>query len=115
VLVLTSLGLGLYPLLTAVTPVVWPLLLYAALAGFCGAGNDLVNFELLLGTCPKEHQPTYVGFYQTTQNLALFLMPLLGTLLADRIGIGGALLAAAALRFIGSICFFFMRVGRKYA
>jgi hypothetical protein len=112
VLLLTSAGLALYPLATAVTPVVAPLVLYAGLAGFCAAGNDLVNFDLLLSTCPSEHQATYVGFYQTTQNLALFLMPLLGTLLADAAGLSAALIAAGLLRFAGAGLFLLFGVGQ---
>ncbi|MBC8076839.1 MAG: MFS transporter, partial [Chloroflexales bacterium] len=115
VLLLTSIGMGLYPLLTAITPTVAPLVLYAGLAGFCAAGNDLVNFDLLLSTCPSEHQATYVGFYQTTQNLALFLMPLLGTLLANAVGLSAALIVAALLRFAGALLFLLLGVGQPAA
>ena len=112
VLLLTSVGMALYPLATALTPAVAPLVLYAGIAGFCAAGNDLVNFELLLSTCPAEHQATYVGFYQTTQNLALFLMPLLGTLLANAVGLSAALVVAAALRLVGTLLFMMLGVGQ---
>jgi hypothetical protein len=115
VLLLTSAGMALYPLATALTPVVAPLVLYAGIAGFCAAGNDLVNFDLLLSTCPSEHQATYVGFYQTTQNLALFLMPLFGTLLADAIGLSAALIVAALLRFAGALLFLALGVGQAPA
>lgn len=115
VLLLTSVGMALYPLLTALTPAVAPLVLYAGLAGFCSAGNDLVNFDLLLSTCPAERQATYVGFYQTTQNLALFLMPLLGTLLANAVGLSAALIAAAVLRLTGSLLFMLLGVGQAAA
>lgn len=112
VLIVTSLGLGLYPLMTAFTPSIALLILYAAFSGFCAAGNDLVNFDLLLDTCPKEDQATYVGFYQTTQNFAVFLMPLIGTLIADYLGIGVALFVAGGLRILGSLLFYLFKVGR---
>lgn len=111
VLLISSLGMALYPLLTAVTPVVWLLAVYAAMVGFMLAGNDLVTFDLVLSTCPADHQPVYVGFYQTLQNLALFVMPLVGTLLAEATSITLALLVAGALRLLGTLLYAVLGVG----
>lgn len=113
VLIITSLGLGLYPLMTSFTASIPLLVFFAAFAGFCAAGNDLVNFDLLLDTCPKEDQATYVGFYQTTQNFAVFLMPMIGTLIADYFGIGIALFVAGGLRICGSLLFYLFKVGKQ--
>ncbi len=112
VLIISSLGMALYPLATAATTWVLWLAVYAALVGFFAAGNDLVSFDLLLSTCPPEHQATYVGFHQTLQNLALFLMPLIGTALADAIGLSAALLLAGVIRLIGASLFVWLGVGK---
>jgi hypothetical protein len=112
-LLVSSLGIAFYPLAVAATTEIWILALLAGLAGFFVAGNDLVNFDLLLSSIPTDHQAILVGFYQTLQNSALFIMPLVGTLLADQIGLTGALVIAGLLRLIGSLLFFTLGVGRR--
>ncbi|HMQ31519.1 MAG TPA: MFS transporter [Chloroflexaceae bacterium] len=112
VLLASSLGMALYPLATAGTQTVWLLAIFAGLAGFFAAGNDLVNFDLVLSTIPADHQASYVGFYQTLQNAALFIMPLVGTLIADAIGIGAALVVAGVLRLSGAGMYLALGIGR---
>jgi hypothetical protein len=112
VLLASSLGLALYPLTAAATTQVWLLALFAGLAGFFAAGNDLVNFDLVLSSIPAERQASSIGFYQTLQNTALFLMPLAGTLMADALGLAAALVAAGLLRLLGAGLFFALGVGR---
>lgn len=112
VLLASSLGLALYALATAATQTVWLLAIFAGLAGFFAAGNDLVNFDLVLSTIPADHQASYVGFYQTLQNAALFLMPLVGTTIADIIGLGPALVVAGLLRLAGAGMYLALGIGR---
>ena len=92
-------------------PVVEPLIFYAALAGFFAVGIDLVLFDILLATCPPKNQTTYVGIHQSTNNMAIFFAPLVGTFLADRIGIAPALVLAAGMRLAGFAMFYWLRVG----
>ncbi len=113
VLIVCTLGLALYPLLTALTSQVWPLLLYAALAGVFVAGTDLVIFDVLMATAPEEGRGTAIGLYHTTNYIATFAAPLLGTLAATSLGIATMLLVAAGLRLIGGILFLTLRVGRE--
>ena len=101
VLLVTALGVSFYPLLTAMTLRVELLIAWAALAGFFSAGIDLVFFDIILSTCPAEHQAAYIGMYQTTVYVATFLAPLAGTLLADRAGIVPTLIVATVLRLAG--------------
>lgn len=115
VLIITSVGIGLYPLATASTQTVWMLAIFAGMVGFFAAGNDLVNFDLVLSTVPKDHQASYVGYYQTLQNAALFIMPLVGTALADAAGIGVALVAAGVLRLVGAGMYMALRIGQAPA
>lgn len=115
VLIATSLGMGLYPLAAVSTQSVALLAVFAGIAGFFAAGNDLVNFDLVLSSVPSDHQASFVGFYQTLQNAALFMMPLVGTLLADSVGIGVALIVAGVLRLVGAGMYMALGIGRAPA
>ena len=101
VLLASALGVSFYPLLTALTPEPNILVIWAALGGFFTAGVDLVFFDIVLSTCPAEHQASYVGMYQTTIYIATFLAPLLGAALSDSVGIVPALILATVLRLAG--------------
>ncbi len=102
VLLVTAFGLSFYPLLTALTPTPQLLILWAAFGGLFTAGVDLVFFDLLLNTVPAEHQASYIGMYQTTVYIATFMAPLIGTALADGVGIVPALIVGTVLRLAGA-------------
>lgn len=104
-------GLVSYPLLTALTPRVEPLVLYAALAGIFGAGLNLVLFDISLTTVPPERTASYIALYQLTTYIATLVAPLVGTLLADLVGYSPALMVGAALRLIGAVLFVALGVG----
>jgi MFS family permease len=103
----------LYPALTALTPRVDWIMVYAGIAGLFQAGLDLVFFDELMKTVPPEYSATFVALAQSMQYLSTIVAPLLGTALADSIGLGGALLASAVLRLLGF--FLFLRPERKNA
>jgi hypothetical protein len=105
VLVGTTLGLMLFPALTAATRHVELIVLLAAVSGIFQAGLDLVFFDELMKTVPPEYTATFVSLAQSMQYLATVASPLVGTLLADQIGLGGALLASAGLRLVGVLLF----------
>jgi hypothetical protein len=81
------------------------LALLAGLAGIFQAGFDLVFFDELMKRVPAGQAPLFVSFDQSTQNLAAVAAPLIGTLLADRLGLGGALLVSAGLRLLACVLF----------
>jgi MFS family permease len=111
VLRICAFGLVLYPLLTGLTSVVPPLVLYAALAGIFGAGLNLVLFDISLATCPPERIASYIAMYQFTTYVATLVAPLLAPLLADTIGYSSALYVSAALRLVGALLFLVLGVG----
>lgn len=113
VLLASTAGFAVYPLATALTGNIAVLIVFAAIAGFFLAGTDLVIFDVLLGTVPSDHQATYVGLYQTTNNMAMFFAPLVATTMAARVGIVQALIAAAGFRLAGFLLFYLLRVGHK--
>jgi MFS family permease len=56
-------------------------------------------------TMPPEYSATFVSLAQSMQYLSAILAPLIGTWLADGIGLGGALLVSAGLRLLGFVLF----------
>jgi hypothetical protein len=105
VLLWTTSGLALYPILTAFTHQVELIAVYAGLAGIFQAGLDLVFFDELMRTFPAKYSATFVSLAASLQHLSTVASPLVGTLLADRIGIGGALVVSGLLRFAGFALF----------
>lgn len=111
VLLATTCGIILYPALTAATPQVSFIIIYAAIAGLFQAGLDLAFFDELMKTVPTEYSATFVSLIQSMQYLSAIVAPLLGTWLADYIGLGGALWVSAGLRLIGFLLFLKKDIG----
>ena len=105
VLLATTLGMVFYPALSAITPQVTLIMIYAGIAGFFQGGLDLVFFDELMKTVPAEYSATFVSLAQSMQYLSMIVAPLLGTWLATYIGLDGALLLSAGLRMIGFLLF----------
>jgi Na+/melibiose symporter-like transporter len=105
VLLATTLGMTFYPALSAVTPQINWIILFAGIAGLFQAGLDLVFFDELMKTVPAEYSATFVALSQSMQYLSMIVAPLLGTWLADYIGLGGALWLSAGLRLFGFLLF----------
>jgi hypothetical protein len=64
-----------------------------------------VLFDELMKTIPEEYSAMFVSVSQMFQYLATVVAPLLGTLLAGWVGLGGALVAASVLRLAGTALF----------
>lgn len=105
VLLATTLGMVLYPALSAATPRVEMIVVYAGIAGLFQGGLDLVFFDELMKTVPAEYSATFVSLAQSMQYFSTIVAPLLGTWLADYIGLGGALWLSAGLRLVGFLLF----------
>ncbi len=105
VLLATTLGMVFYPALTAATPKVGMIVLYAAIAGLFQSGLDLVFFDELMKTVPVEYSATFVSLAQSMQYLSVIVAPLIGIWLANSIGLGGALWVSAGLRLLGFLLF----------
>jgi hypothetical protein len=111
VLLIAAFGVSLYPLLTGMTTTVALLPIWAGIAGFFVGGVDLVFFDVVLDTCPKEGQAAFVGIYQTTVQIATFLAPLVGSALSNVVGLTVALAFATVLRLAGAVLLTVLRVG----
>jgi Na+/melibiose symporter-like transporter len=115
VLLWTTLGLSIYPMLVASTVQAPVIVLMAGFAGIFQAGLDLVFFDELMNTVPPEYSATFVSFAQSLQYLSSILAPLLGTFLADQFGIGFALIISGLIRLVGFVLFATGKYVRKYA
>lgn len=105
VLLVSTFGMSVYPALVATTLNTTLLVIYAGLAGIFIAGVDLVFFDELMKTVPPEYSPTFVSLAQSIQYLSAIFAPLIGTYLAEQIGLSGALYVSAVLRLIGFVLF----------
>ncbi|MBI2940692.1 MAG: MFS transporter, partial [Chloroflexi bacterium] len=99
VLVLATVGLGAYPLLTSLTtPSLLPLLLVAALIwGLFASGIDVSLFEGLLAVTPDDRRPHFVAMNTALANLVAFGAPIVGAAAAQQAGIPPVL-------FVSSVC-----------
>jgi MFS family permease len=107
VLVWTTFSMALYPAIIALTQNVQLIVIIAGLAGFFQAGIDLVFFDELMKTVPMEYSATFVSLAQSLQYLSMVIAPTFGALLANVIGLSGALLVSAGIRLFGFLLFAF--------
>jgi MFS family permease len=105
VLLATTLGMTLYPALSAATPQIKLIVIYAGIAGLFQGGLDLVFFDELMKTVPQEYSATFVSLSQSMQYLSMIFAPLLGTWLANYVGLSDVLWLSAGLRLLGFLLF----------
>jgi predicted MFS family arabinose efflux permease len=105
VLLATTCAVALYPVSVGLTRRVELIVVFAGLAGIFQAGLNLVFFDELMKTVPPEQAPTFVSLAQNLRYLSVVVGPLLGTALADRIGLAGGLFLGAAVRLLGFLLF----------
>ncbi|MEP7198251.1 MAG: MFS transporter [Chloroflexota bacterium] len=102
---LSALLISLYPLATAVTTTLEPLLLVSVLGGAGGAMFGLSTFNLLLEVTPQERRPSFIATFNSAAFTAGFIAPFIGTALLDVLTIEQDLLLGSALRFVGFLAF----------
>ena len=112
VLIVSGLGLSLYPILTALVTTPEMLVPVAVVWGAFAAGIDIAFFEALLRTCPPDRRATFVAANTAFANLAVFVAPLTGTLLAGLMDIRLVLVLAGVLSLAGAVLFYTMAVGK---
>lgn len=103
ILILASPFMALFPLLTALTPVLLPHLFIVMIPRFFGAAVMIARYGILLRVCPDNRRPTFIAVYAIVVNIAAFAAPLVGVELADYIGIPGVFFVAAVLRLAAGL------------
>jgi MFS family permease len=109
VLLATTFGLSLFPVLVSFTKQVPLIIILAAVAGIFQAGLDLVFFDELMKTVPQEYSATFVSIAQSMTHLSGFIAPLIGTMLATQWSIPSALIISSLIRLVGFAMFAFMK------
>jgi hypothetical protein len=107
VLLCTTFAISLFPAMVALTQHVFLIAVFAGISGIFQAGLDLVFFDELMKTVPVEYSAIFVSIAQSLQYLSSTAAPIVGSFLADQIGLGGSLLVSAAIRLLGFSLFFF--------
>jgi MFS family permease len=105
VLLITTFSVSLYPALVALTANQIMIFIFSTAAGIFQAGIDLVFFDELMKTIPPRYSPTFVSLAQSIQYLSAILAPLVGTYLAEHIGLTNALLFSTLIRLFGFVLF----------
>jgi len=105
ILLWTTLGLSLFPIMVALTTESALIILIASIAGFFQAGLNLVFFDELMRNIPADQSPTFVAFAQTTQYLTTMISPLVSAWLAMTFGLNYALIFAGLIQFSGFLLF----------
>ncbi|MFO7918848.1 MAG: MFS transporter [Anaerolineae bacterium] len=108
-----SAGLALFPLTTALAQTPEMLLLPALMGGTFGSGSNIFLKESLYESSPEAERPTFVAANTFISKLTRFVVPMLGTLLADLTSIRTALIVAAGVRLMGGLVFWGLGVGRS--
>jgi MFS family permease len=105
VLLWATLGISFYPALVAITRQDWAIVLISAFSGIFQSGVDLVFFDELMRRIPDDRSAIFVSVAQSIQYLSTIFSPLIGSALADVIGLPSALFIAAAIRMTGFLLF----------
>jgi len=105
VLLATTLGSSLYPILVGFSQQVWPVVIFAGLNGIFTAGLNLVFFDELMRRVPVDHSAIFVAAAQTLQYLSMIAAPLLAPVLSRWLGFGPALMVAGGISILGFILF----------
>ncbi|MHB0856884.1 MAG: MFS transporter [Anaerolineae bacterium] len=105
VLILSAIGLGLYPLVTGLTHTTFWLFPAAAIWGLTASGVDVGLFDLMLAGFPKDRQPLFAAVWSIAANLAIFLGPLLGAALSDATSLSMALIIGGIAQIVTTLPF----------
>ena len=96
-------GMALYPLLLALSHQVWHFYFVSLLGGFIWAmaGGAFANY--MLEHIPPDDRPSHLAWYTIILNTAVLIGSLGGPIIADQMGLSGALMLFALLRFLSGL------------
>lgn len=110
-LLLGLLGVCFYPIGTALSKTVTPLLFVSFIAGIAGPAFNAGLFNGLLEVAPAERRATYIAIFNTLMNIPAFIAPILGTTAAAWLGIHTALWIGGFARIVGFLVFTYLLFG----
>jgi MFS family permease len=115
VLLLSSAGAALYPLLTPLVRSPEWLIPVAIVYGAFAGGIDVSFFEGLLEASPPEQRASFAAINASFANLAVLVGPIAGTAVAGVLGIRAGFVVAGGLCLLGTLLFHALSVGRHRA
>ncbi|MCJ7694781.1 MAG: MFS transporter, partial [Anaerolineaceae bacterium] len=105
ILIFTTFIVSLYPLLLSFINNEFMILGLTIVAGLFQAGIDLVFFDGLMKIIPADKVAIFISVNVLFQYVASFIGPLLGTSLAEIIGLPETLIFGSAIKFVAFILF----------
>lgn len=96
-------GMALYPFLLALSHQVWQFYFVSLLGGYVWAmaGGAFANY--MLEHIPADDRPSHLAWYTIILNTAVLIGSLGGPLIANQMGLSGALILFALLRFLSGL------------
>ena len=101
-------GMGITPILYALSSTITQLVLFNIIIGVSVAGTTLILFNQLLEVTPKENRTIYIAIYNTFIAIISAIAPMIGITLKEATNIKIALVIIGLLRITASV-FFFLR------
>ena len=96
---------SLYPAALSLTDRLVIVAVLATVASFFSAGVDLILFDELMNTVPRQYGVTFASIDTTLVNMATIVMPLVGAAISGLFGIETALRVSAFLSLCGLVLF----------
>lgn len=105
-------ALGLYPVLTGlVTDQKW-LPLVAIVQGLFITGANISFFDTLLAVVPAAGRPNFIALNTTLANVTVFLAPMLGSFLVERMDISVVFFIAGGIHIVAALLFWRLKIGQ---
>jgi hypothetical protein len=104
-LLIVMLVTALYPAALSLTDRMIVVAVLATIASFFSAGVDLILFDELMSTVPRQYGVTFASIDTTLVNMATIVMPLVGAAISGLFGIETALRFSAFLSLCGLVLF----------
>jgi MFS family permease len=102
--------IGLYPIAVGFLPSLNLILFAIAFYNMIAPGVNLSHFTTLLEVTPEENRPGYTSWYISLVNTGAFICPLLGVVIAGRLGIAPTLVLCGMLSILGATSFWWWPV-----
>lgn len=107
-------GMGITPILYALSSTIKQLVLFNIIVGVSVAGTTLILFNILLEVTPKENRTVYIAIYNTFIAITSAIAPMIGIALKEATSMKIALVIIGLLRITASV-FFFLRDKHRIA
>ena len=107
-------GMGITPILYALSSTIKQLVLFNIIIGVSVAGTTLILFNQLLEVTPKENRTIYIAIYNTFIAIISAIAPMIGIILKEATNIKISLVIIGLLRITASV-FFFLRDKHRVA